>query len=194
MLRYANNSEDGGAVDSSQQAYKVRLSKIISNIALLGAAGGIIGSMLAAGMDRARFDPFGDRAAMESRSHLDTTIITSIKNLQTEVRQIHDAQNVLLRGSANEKEAARSAAITARLDDISKRQDALEKAILNNPEKALSLPLLKRDIESVRENNNQAVISMKASVDQVYDLSKWLLGSVALTVISLVATAYFQKK
>ncbi|MFN3675327.1 MAG: hypothetical protein ACK4TC_05055 [Sphingomonas pseudosanguinis] len=177
-----------------KEASKDRLSKIVANLALLGAAGGLIGSFLAAGMDKANVDLFGDKAAIESRTKLDTTIITSIGNIQREVRQIRDAQDMLLRGPAKERDAARIAAITSRLDDISKRQDTLEKAILNNPEKALSLPLLKRDIDSVRDNNNQAVLSMKASVDQVYDLSKWLLGSVALTVISLVATAYFQKK
>lgn len=160
----------------------------------MGAGAGILGAGVVGIMDKAQIDPFGDRAALQTRATLDANIITSIKNLQREVRQIQDAQDALTHGSPNERDSAKIADIRVRLDDISKRQAVLERAILNSPEKAIALPLLKRDIESVRDNNNQALLSIKASVDQVYDLSKWLFGTVVLTVISVLVTAYFSRK
>jgi hypothetical protein len=65
------------------------------------------------------------------------------------------------------------------------RQQKLEQVILSDPVKALETPLLKRDIEAVRSANTQAVEDLRRSIEQTYDLSKWLLGALALGVLSL---------
>jgi hypothetical protein len=83
--------------------------------------------------------------------------------------------------------------ILGRLALIERRQARLDAIILDNPEKALTMPLLKRDIDNMREANTQALASIKASADQSWDLSKWLIGGVFFGVLSL-ALVNFTKK
>jgi len=82
----------------------------------------------------------------------------------------------------------------SRVDDVERRQQRLEQAILNSPEKALSMPLIRRDIDNMREANTQNLSAIKQSVDQIYDLTKWLLGALAVGVLSLAIANFFTKK
>ena len=54
--------------------------------------------------------------------------------------------------------------------------------------------MLRRDLESVREANAQGLAAVRQSVDQVYDLSKWLLGALVVGILSLAISNYFTKK
>jgi hypothetical protein len=73
----------------------------------------------------------------------------------------------------------------SRLDAIEAREGRLEQAILTNPEKALAMPMLRRDLDAAKETNAQAIAAVKANVDQVYDLTKWFIGALAVGVFSL---------
>ncbi|MEC3947583.1 hypothetical protein [Sphingobium sp. HWE2-09] len=84
--------------------------------------------------------------------------------------------------------------IQRRISEIEKRQAALDNIILDNPSKALELPLLKRDVETVRQSNEQSITAIRQSVDQIYDLNKWLLGSMAVGVICLALSHFFRRK
>lgn len=80
-----------------------------------------------------------------------------------------------------------------RLLNLEKKLGAIEQTILDNPTKALQLPLLRRDLEAVKETTVQANATTKQAVDQIYDLNKWLLGSMAVGVILLALSHFFRK-
>lgn len=77
----------------------------------------------------------------------------------------------------------------ARLDatvaDLSRRQKRIEDAILNDPVRALEVPLLRRDVENNKESQAQAIQSIGQRLDQVFDLNKWLLGAGALSLLGI---------
>ena len=81
-----------------------------------------------------------------------------------------------------------------RLDQIEQRQERLERIIVEDPNKALELPLLRRDIEAVKENEEVSSEATRRSVEQVYDLSKWLIGAIALAVLSLAVNTFLRRK
>ena len=56
------------------------------------------------------------------------------------------------------------------------------------------MPLIRRDIDNMREANTQNLSAIKQSVDQIYDLTKWLLGALAVGVLSLAIANFFTKK
>lgn len=59
----------------------------------------------------------------------------------------------------------------------------LEAVILEDPARALELPLLRRDLDNAQQINAQALASMRQDVDRQYDLMKWVVGTLALGLI-----------
>ena len=54
--------------------------------------------------------------------------------------------------------------------------------------------MLRRDLESLRDAQSQGLTAVRQSVDQVYDLTKWLLGALAVGILSLAISNYFTRK
>ena len=80
------------------------------------------------------------------------------------------------------------------VDDLNGRLVKLEGAILATPAKALEIPLLQRDLENVKTSQQSMMAAVKDGVDRVYDLNKWLLGAMAVSVISLAAASFLKGK
>ena len=69
--------------------------------------------------------------------------------------------------------------------ELTTKQGKNKSAILESPSKALEIPLLRRDLDSVRQLQQSGLVAMKESVDRIYDLSKWLMGGIAVSIVSL---------
>jgi hypothetical protein len=76
--------------------------------------------------------------------------------------------------------------------EIEKTQSSLSKiedVILDNPSKALSLPLLQKDMENLRQSYKTDLGATKDEISRIYDLSKWFVGLVCTMVIGLLGLA-----
>jgi len=78
--------------------------------------------------------------------------------------------------------------MSATIDNLDKDMTALQSAVLEDPVKALELPLLRRDLENARVANDAGVQSVKADIERQYDLMKWLVGTFALGMLGMLAT------
>jgi len=121
-----------------------------------------------------------------------------VSQLQLEVARLKSDLshlNVIIADSGPSTSASVATAnFERRIAEVEKKQATLDRIILDNPQKALELPLLKRDVDAVKQSNEQAVASIRQSVDQVYDLNKWLLGSMAVGVLCLALSHFFRRK
>ena len=72
---------------------------------------------------------------------------------------------------------------------VDQRMAKLEAVILAEPQKALELPLLKRDLQAFQQQFDHDLNGVKAENERVYDLMKWLVGLMALVSLSLVGAA-----
>lgn len=115
----------------------------------------------------------------------DDHTVDAIRGIRKQVEQLRLQQAALVGRDTITPADARIVQILARLDSIEARENRLEQAILSTPEKALALPLMRRDLDGAKETNAQAIAAVKASVDQVYDLTKWFIGALAVGVFSL---------
>lgn len=69
-----------------------------------------------------------------------------------------------------------------------KRLTNMEKAVLQDPAKALEMPLLRKDFDHLKKTYEIDSISLKNEVSRIYDLNKWFIGlmfSMAIGIISL---------
>lgn len=77
---------------------------------------------------------------------------------------------------------------------LSERLEKIEAAILANPAKALEIPLLQRDVENLRSTQQSNLVAVKEGVDRLYDINKWLLGAMAVSVITLALSNFLRPK
>jgi hypothetical protein len=59
---------------------------------------------------------------------------------------------------------------------VSERMGKLEAIIMADPQKALELPLIKRDLQAFQQQFNRDLDAAKSENARVYDLMKWLVG------------------
>jgi cell division protein FtsL len=82
--------------------------------------------------------------------------------------------------------------LTNGVTELKSREDKIEAVILNNPSKALEMPLIERDVENIKTAEQTNFASMKDSVDRIYDLNKWLLGAMAVGILTLAISNFLK--
>jgi hypothetical protein len=64
----------------------------------------------------------------------------------------------------------------------------LDNVILTTPDKALSVPLLRRDLDNQIAAGHDDIAAVENDVNRQYDLMKWILGSLGLGVLAMVGS------
>ena len=67
--------------------------------------------------------------------------------------------------------------------------DVIESAIMESPERAMSIPILRRDIDSISDLQAAAINTYKEEVNRIYDLNKWFLGLMGTMAIGVIGLA-----
>lgn len=123
----------------------------------------------------------------------DKTLAETIK-LREELRSLKtDLQNVASLPH-DAKVAIQLQQTQKAIKDIAERQEKLEQVILANPAKALEIPLLQRDLENVKSAQQANLTAVKEGVDRIYDLNKWLLGAMAISIVTLAISNFLKGK
>lgn len=80
--------------------------------------------------------------------------------------------------------------LRASVEQIDSRLLVLERSISDNPEKALSIPMLRKDQENMAKAIEGNKLAVSSDLSRIYDQQKWILGGVATILFALV-TALF---
>jgi phage-related tail protein len=75
--------------------------------------------------------------------------------------------------------------LSSALTELASKEAKIESVILNSPSKALEIPLLRRDIDNIKAMQQSGIAALKDSIDRIYDISKWLLGAMAISILTL---------
>ena len=73
----------------------------------------------------------------------------------------------------------------------------MEDVILDNPNKAMSMVLMREDITDLQEQSLTNLTLVQQDINRVYDLTKWLIGllfTLALGLLSLAVGNLFKNK
>lgn len=109
-----------------------------------------------------------DSVTFIGKSSNDTYLLRKVNNLQQQVDYLQSNR---------------------RIDSIDNRLESLEQALGDSPSKSLAIPLLKRDIDGLKESETRDIEALKAQIAAVYDQNKWFIGlmlTLSLSMISLV--------
>lgn len=72
------------------------------------------------------------------------------------------------------------------ISDLKAGLENLNKIILDNPEKAISIPLIKQQIDNHKEHYDKEFQYSKDEIARVYDMNKWIIGLVFSMLVSLI--------
>ncbi|WP_372363847.1 hypothetical protein ACCQ07_05260 [Xanthomonas sp. NCPPB 3583] len=117
---------------------------------------------------------------------------------EARVKQLIEAAGVHMisqSGAKNESENDEILSIKNSQTDLNERMQKLESTILENPEKALAIPLLRRDLDAARASNELQRMVFREEIDRLYGLLKWisgLLGTVLLGVVGWATNTLIQ--
>jgi len=107
---------------------------------------------------------------------------------QREAIQKVNSQIEAALGAAEKSPAdVRIAAMRQDIDTLRGRIGQLEGAISESPTKAISLPLLKQDIENVKVSLQREIESSNKQIDRIYDQNKWFIGLMVTMTIGFVS-------
>jgi cell division protein FtsB len=165
-----------------QRARGRLVSIFAAGLAIAGLASSIA-ALIFADADRTRGDLI-HLAASQPRAQLQLAEQQQqLAQLRVEIQRLH-AQTPTLSGGRPAPDELR--AVTDRLDLIEAEQKRLGVVITDSPEKAMSIPLMRRDIEEIKGSQTQVVDALKREIDRVYDLNKWIIGGLAAGVLGLL--------
>lgn len=81
-----------------------------------------------------------------------------------------------------------------RMLEMEKKIQTLNDIIIENPEKSLTIPLLNKDIENIKNENDLQIELIKDKVETVVDLNKWILGLIFSLLITIVLSNLSKNK
>lgn len=165
------------------------LSKITSSIAVGAAVLTLVVAIIAFFIEppEREIDTFKYYSMLREDFESQQAEIKAIKNRIRDLTKIDPSIN-----SGNQL-----VAIQSELKTVLTRIETLEKGLLANPEKALSLPLLRKDLENLEKIYKQDIEAMASNVDRVYDQNKWFIGlmfTMAIGLIGLAASNFVQAR
>ena len=116
--------------------------------------------------------------------------------LSKQVNKLESAVGGLANIPLDGKIALKLKTIQGSLDKTKSEVAALDNAIMKSPEKALEMPLLRRDMDNMKETERSNIDSLKAEIDRVYGLGEWFIGlmaTMAIGVLSLAITNFLSQ-
>jgi hypothetical protein len=166
------------------------IAKITSSLAIVlsmvAAVGGALG-LFSSGLNRSAKLEI---QTIESRETL-AMLQKQIKDLDAKVAFVERRlKQVPLSPQAFEPSAS-NREVVLEIGELQKRVDGLGAVILDNPEKALTTVMLRRELQELKAANEGTAVTVSREVDRVYDLTKWLFGlflTLALGILTLIAT------
>jgi hypothetical protein len=120
-------------------------------------------------------------------------LINLVKRQQLELRRLQVQISQLSKPSSESRLTSRLSSVEETLRQFESRQEGLEKdqqgledALMNNPSKALQLPLLARDLENDRRLNEAAFLALRREAEGQDELIRWVFGTFIVGIITML--------
>jgi len=140
------------------------------------------------------------KSPKEIKSSITPEIAVLQRNLEQSQKAIEDMQkrlDAIVKIDQKTTTGQQVAAIGAEIKATSSRLETLERGLLDSPEKALSVPLLRNDLQNLKLSYKQDIDNLAKSMDRVYDQNKWFIGlmfTMAVGLIGLAISSFVQSR
>lgn len=164
-------------------ARRARFSTILVSVSLVAIimAAGVLGYIITKTEREVTVTKFLLSDLIELREEMDSKLL-SVQKLVSRIQANIDTITSLPQEA---KEYLDLEKIRAEIQEQKQTLDTLNSIIIENPEKALSIPLLRKDIEMLRKDMEEINLSVIKQIDRVYDFSKWFIWVIIAIIIGI---------
>jgi hypothetical protein len=169
----------------------VNLSWIVILVVVIVLIGTILGFALS------RANPNLVTIPSETPTPVPQDIRLQVSTVQSEtvaLRRDLDAISKMI--TSNPNSSPDVIALRLNVATLDTRLSTIEKAVLDNPEKALQFTLLTHDLTSIQSSFRAELDAIEQQIGQMYDLTKWfiaLMFTIGLSVLGLAFTNLLRK-
>ncbi|MGO9591389.1 MAG: hypothetical protein ACLP3K_15245 [Candidatus Acidiferrales bacterium] len=162
-----------------------------TTVALLASIAGLVVAFVGFRQSSAA----GDQYTAEIAKRLTDANDANAVQIQFLLNELHKNQEFVTQVTSATPAAVRIAKLQTQVNSLQTQLNQLNEAIGQSPEKALAIPLLKKDMDDFRDVYRRDMDSEHAEVDRVYDQNKWFIGlmfTLALGVMGLAVSNFVQ--
>ncbi|TLD68284.1 hypothetical protein FEM03_23480 [Phragmitibacter flavus] len=117
-----------------------------------------------------------------------------LDNLKQSETELHNRINKIVsqienapKPSPESELSERQQAFEMNLLDLNTRLTSLENALLESPEKSLTLPLMRKDLEGVNTQIGEIKSASQRDLERLYSQQAWILSGIATFLVALAA-------
>lgn len=153
---------------------------------------------LFAGLESGLMKPFASKPGLDIQLLRDVAELkTRINETKNSLAEVSNTVAALSQPDTTTDSLKQIAAMKEDVARLSERIKAIDAAIVENPTKALSVPLLRQDLENLKGNYQSDREKSTKEIDRIYDQNKWFIGlmfTMALGIIGLAVSNFIQAK
>lgn len=121
--------------------------------------------------------------------------IDQVNDLKASNAKIQEALTAALdtiakSGGGDAAQAFELSSLKASVTLVDQRLAVIERSISESPEKALSIPLLRKDQETLAKEIDTGRAAVSIELARIYDQQKWMLGGVGTVLVAVVAALF----
>jgi hypothetical protein len=161
--------------------------KAISGI-IMGITIALIGYFLSARME------IGSTDGRPIAIPLKDAFQEEIKGLSDEIDKLKVQLKSIAEIPKDNPLAPKIALIESDLSKLKNDLDNLNYVIIDSPNKALQIPLLKKDMDSMKKEIILRFSSLEKSINKSYDIVKWVIGTILLSILGLAVSILLQQR
>jgi hypothetical protein len=105
-----------------------------------------------------------------------------------EISAIKLQQEALSKLPADVPVSSKIEQIELKINAIAKDVEVINKAIMASPEKALKIPLLRRDFTALQQKYENATKALEKDIEQAYDTMRSVIGTIVVGILGIAAS------
>jgi len=157
--------------------------------ATMGAVATIIGGVLSVFLvNTAKIDEIKFNAEFAEVSALST------RQIEKEIESLKSKVATITVVSEDVAVASKLSELETKMNSLSSDIAIINKVIMQSPEKALEIPILKRDLASLNKQYEATVEALEREITRAYDTIKWVIGTIVLGILGLAASIFIKAR
>ncbi|HEY0069149.1 MAG TPA: hypothetical protein VGE04_04185 [Chloroflexia bacterium] len=132
-------------------------------------------------------NPFDSDLSRTAQRQQIASLRSDLIRMESDLAHLSEEVNALSRVPEDVSVAAQLGSLNSSLDNLHERFTRIESIIIADPAKALELPLIRKDIDSIREVNQSEAAAIRQDIERSYTL---IIGTILTLALAVLATAF----
>lgn len=189
------DNQENAALPSTKKRKLHRYELVTAILGVVIGMIGIVGSTLSARLSQST-GPVA-RLSGPPNEIQPESIDGQLKEIGAKLNELDYRVTILSAPPEGSREALQIKELSANVAKLQESVSDMQKLIMDNPSKALAVPLMRKDLDGFKENSQAEAASIRKDLDRIYDLNKWLVGlmfTMALGILTLAISNFWKAK